>query len=86
MRKIEEDQRPRDGHMRADSRQPLLISPQHTRETATLLRARMIPAAPACSLFVPKLVLVLVGIATRGPRPRMTFCGGPTLNLPRVKL
>jgi hypothetical protein len=36
----------------------------------------MIPAAPAaCGLFVPKLVVVLVGIATRGPRPRVTFCG-----------
>jgi hypothetical protein len=32
---IEEDQRLRDGHMRADSRQRLLLSPQHTQETPT---------------------------------------------------
>jgi hypothetical protein len=38
MRQIEEDQRLRDGHMRADSRQRLLISPQHTQETPTLRR------------------------------------------------
>src|ERR1700733_7596620 len=38
IRQIEEDQRLRDGHMRADSRERLLISPQHSQETPTLRR------------------------------------------------
>jgi hypothetical protein len=33
VRQIEEDQRLRDGHMRADSRERLLISSQHAQET-----------------------------------------------------
>ena len=80
MRQIEEDQRLRDGHMTADSRRRLLISPQHTQETPTLRRKDDTSGAHL------QLVCTEIGVGASRNRDKRSETEGDFLWQPDVKL